>query len=307
MKLTTTERIAFSAAAAAIVGCSAILLSTFTATRTPSTASDHPGKVPTIDKTAKALTTEFPADAYSVVDSRKLFGNETAIAELPPGAEGDGGIVLPAPTPTAEGARVNARIVSPESDRVTVIGGVRIGDEDFAIVENFGVGETLQVPVGGTAFGYRVVRVEDRTAVLEREGQQFTLELGAYKPESRRRGPSWSSSTGVNTTFGTVTMGDLDKWRDEARNNVMVRTPFGMVNSNQIHEWQSEARRSGSVTTPNGTFSRETLDQWHEQAHQSEKSATAQTPHGPVPLEQINQWREQGMRSSGGPDRERGR
>lgn len=297
MTFNTGERTALGAAAATIIGCSAILVTSMRGAHDTTTVTVETRKDSARPAAAKPdWVAVRSADEYRVVEGRRLFGAPT-IAEVAQSAAEIDELPPVIPGPAVERRDVSARVHNPEADRVTVIGVVRLDGEDYALVEDFGVGETRYVRIGGTAFGYRVVSLEDRQAVLERDGQQHTIDIGAYKPDARRRGGGTSPSTRVETPFGMVTVGDIDQWRNEARNRVMVNTPYGSFNSNDIHNWQSEARRNGSVTTPNGTFTREQLDQWHDQSHANEKNATAETPHGTVGMEQLREWRERGERS----------
>lgn len=231
-----------------------------------------------------------PASDYGVVTNRKLFGSDGPATEQPVPFSDPAGDIIERPV---QQTTVSALIHNPEADRVTVVGRVEMDGTTFAVVENFGVGESRYVPVGGEAFGYRIVRLEGHDVLLEREGQQFSIQLGAYKPEPRR-GRGSSSSTQVQTPYGTFTMGQLDQWRAEARKSVVVTTPYGALSSDAIHDYRNQANRAGWVQTPNGVVTRDQLDQYHEQSHQNERRATVNTPIGTLNIEQIDAWRQQG-------------
>lgn len=66
---------------------------------------------------------------------------------------------------------------------VAVVGTVRIGKDTYALVEDLARGESRLVREGETVFGYRVARVNDETATLERDGDTLHLALGENKPQ----------------------------------------------------------------------------------------------------------------------------
>lgn len=98
-------------------------------------------------------------------------------------------------TPAAASAEPRTR--TPLDDRVAVVGAVHFDGIRHAVMEDFGRGETRFVRVGDSAFGYRLARIEDAHATLERDGKTFRLALGDNKPE---RGVRGGSGGGPSTT-----------------------------------------------------------------------------------------------------------
>lgn len=296
MKVNSRDRLTLGIFVPVVVVSCFILVNALTS-RGSSVAAGDDAKKPSSNSSATksgnpTWVVERPASDYGVVTNRKLFGSAPPVsAEKPlvpadPAEQGE--------QPVQQQTTTSALIHNPEADKVTVVGSVQIDGEPYAVVENFGAGESRYVRVGAEAFGYRIVRMEEHNAVLEREGQQFSIELGAYKPETRRGRGGSSSSTQVQTPYGTFTMGQLDQWRAEARKNVVVNTRSGVLSSDSIRDYRDQARRAGWVQTPNGVLTRDQLDQYRDQARANERSATVNTPNGVFSIDQIDAWRQQG-------------
>ena len=66
---------------------------------------------------------------------------------------------------------------------IAVTGIVRIDGMTEVVIEQTEHGETRYVPIGGEAFGYRVVAVGLHGATLKRGGEQLYLALGENKPD----------------------------------------------------------------------------------------------------------------------------
>jgi uncharacterized membrane protein YkoI len=81
-------------------------------------------------------------------------------------------------------------------NQVAVVGTVRIGKDTFALVEDLTRGESRLVREGESAFGYRVARVNDETATLERDGDTLHLALGENK--SQRGGVRFAGGIAPN-------------------------------------------------------------------------------------------------------------
>jgi hypothetical protein len=73
---------------------------------------------------------------------------------------------------------------------VTVVGTVSVNGVLHGVVEDTVQGETRFIRVGEEAFGFRLARLDDERAVLERGGRTFTLSLGAHKEDKPLRPPT---------------------------------------------------------------------------------------------------------------------
>ncbi len=82
---------------------------------------------------------------------------------------------------------------NPANDGVAVVGSVKVGDEWHALVEEAATGKTCFVRVGESAFGYTVEAVGMDNAVLERDGQTFTVAVGENKVNTPLRSVSGTS------------------------------------------------------------------------------------------------------------------
>lgn len=181
----------------------------------PDSASEEPKTSPVSNRSSASLSTrvqprsflaswekEAEAADYSAIERSPLFGpaveeRRSARIHLPPPPKMN--MSLPPVSP------VMPAVMPPEGpaqDKVTVVGVVRIDGETHAVVEDMSRGETKFVPLGGEAFGYRVLTVGDREATLTKNGKQYAIALGENKAEAKPKPPAQPAGAPVVAVSG---------------------------------------------------------------------------------------------------------
>ncbi|MCS6860208.1 MAG: hypothetical protein NZT92_07805 [Abditibacteriales bacterium] len=140
------------------------------------------------------------------------------------------------PMPPSEAAS------NPASDRIAVVGAVRVGDDLYVLVEDVARGETRYVRAGESAFGYTVQSADADNAALARGGRTFVVALGENKPSAPMRStadagrtpPLSSGQPSVNPApsnsgglpdFASMTGEQRRQWFDQWRQSLQNLPP----------------------------------------------------------------------------------
>lgn len=217
------------------------------------------------DKTTRTRTVNKPTLSkpqptnYAVIAQRNLFQPLVApkAKVTQPSAKGDRLVQPSSPNPN-QGIQTSSSNVppmfsffpmpsgeatsNPSSDRIAVVGAVRVGDDLYVLVEDAAKGETRYIRAGESAFGYTVKSADVDNAVLVRDGQTFMVALGENKPgmpihstaDAGRTPPATSASSGSNgQPPANATQNDGGRMPD-----------FASMTGEQRRQWFDQLRQS---------------------------------------------------------------
>jgi hypothetical protein len=131
---------------------------------------------------------------------------------------------------------------NPASDRIAVVGAVRVGDDLYVLIEDVAKGETRYVRAGESAFGYTVKSADVDNAVLARDGKTFTVALGENKSNSPIR---LTTDTGRTPSAPGVSSGSNGQPPANATQNDGGGMPdFANMTGEQRRQWFDQLRQS---------------------------------------------------------------
>ncbi len=131
---------------------------------------------------------------------------------------------------------------NPASDRIAVVGAVRVGDDLYVLVEDVTKGETRYVRAGESAFGYTVKSADVDNAVLVRDGKTFVVALGENKPGIPIRS---TADTGRTPPAPGISSGSNGQPPANATQNNSGGMPdFANMTGEQRRQWFDQLRQS---------------------------------------------------------------
>jgi len=141
---------------------------------------------------------------YAVIPQRNLFQPSevrTAAPAAPPSAPPQVSKPVPAPDAPFPYRPPFSRGVS--RPPLACTGIVEIGGDQYALLEHTGLGLSQYTRVGGVAFDCAVLDISDRAAMLDFEGDLFTLRIGDYKVEQATTSPDAASASSTAAAENT--------------------------------------------------------------------------------------------------------
>ncbi len=114
---------------------------------------------------------------YAVITKRDLFrSSATKIAAVPPAETPQKNVFDAAPTAPAAPSE-------PTQPQVAFTGAVDIAGQKYALLESLDDHLSQYTRIGGTAFGYTLMGIADRSVTLEANGETLILKMGDNKEE----------------------------------------------------------------------------------------------------------------------------
>ena len=137
---------------------------------------------------------------------------------------------------------------NPASDRIAVVGAVRVSDDLYVLVEDVTKGETRYVRAGESVFGYTVKSADVDNAVLVRDGKTFVVALGENKPGIPIRSTADTSRTPPATGVPSGSNGQSPA--NTTQNDGGGMPNFANMTGEQRRQWFDQLRQSLQNMSP---------------------------------------------------------